>query len=282
VDRLPTALPAHKDPPPRVPQAHRSLPLGEVHLWSIELSVGEERLARAATCLSEVERERLEGILDPTRRDRLTLARAALRSIVGAYLGVEAARVPLYRDPLGRPRLGERKETALGERGPRARESTELAFSLSHSGSLAVVALARGGAVGVDIEHLTRRSREGLLRRALRPAEVEVVLSRPPEEREEAFLKHWTAKEAYGKALGVGLAWDPRRVSIDEALDAPAVRDPGDPEAAGRISLRGFSPREGVVGTVAAGGGGWRLVEPRGESLPAELEPGWITAPGDS
>jgi 4'-phosphopantetheinyl transferase len=81
-------------------------------------------------------------------------------------------------------------------------------FSVSHSGGLALVALAPADVlVGVDVEQVRRRANlDKLAARVLSPEELAQWRATPPAERLVAFLRQWTAKEAYLKALGLGIA----------------------------------------------------------------------------
>ena len=84
--------------------------------------------------------------------------------------------------------------------------STDLQFSISHSGTLAVVAISIGQRVGVDIEHVDRIDLP-------EPASVftleEQNWIRSDSQR---FLTLWTRKEAILKAEGKGLDRDLRKV----------------------------------------------------------------------
>jgi 4'-phosphopantetheinyl transferase len=206
-----------------------------VDLWTVDLNGDAAALARAEAVLEETERARAQRIVRPHGRERFTIARAALRTILGGYLRVPAAQVGLEREPSGKPSLTE---------------PAGLAFSLSHSHALAAIAVAARPQVGIDIEQLVRRPvPEAVWRRVLDARELACVLSVSPRQRDEAFLRHWTAKEAYVKAVGVGLA-GLRGVSIIEALGTPSI-------ASGAWSVQRFDPRPGVIGAVVVAGGPW-------------------------
>lgn len=169
------------------------------------------------------------------------LPRATLRRILAGYLGIGAEQVPLAIAPRGKPLLA-------GVNGP--------AFNLSHSGSLAVVAVCARETVGIDIERLRGRPREQLLARVLSPEEQEAVRACAPAERERAFLRHWTAKEACVKARGTGITDDLNALWIIDALERPAARGLGMED----LHLQRYDPREDMLGTVAVSGGPWRAV----------------------
>jgi 4'-phosphopantetheinyl transferase len=119
-------------------------------------------------------------------------------------------------------------------------------ISLSHGGGWIAVAASRAGRVGVDVEAV-RDVSPALARRCLSPAEVGWMESAPgARDRQERFLRLWTAKEAYLKAIGTGLGVDPRSFTLDCSSPAPRLRG-----AEGRRWLfRSGAPADGVCVTV--------------------------------
>lgn len=121
-----------------------------------------------------------------------------------------AALGQILADALGEP---EPPALKLGENGkPRlAVEPDRLAFNLSHSGGLALVALAPGGIdVGVDVERIKpRRDLARLAARWLPECDAAAVAAVPPAEQASVFYPAWTRHEARVKCTGVGLAGEP-------------------------------------------------------------------------
>lgn len=82
-----------------------------------------------------------------------------------------------------------------------------LRFSVSHADGLVACAFAWDRELGVDVERATRPvDVERLTRRFFPPAERARILSAPADQRSGRFWRQWTLKEAYVKALGLGLA----------------------------------------------------------------------------
>jgi 4'-phosphopantetheinyl transferase len=140
-----------------------------------------------------------------------TGARGALGRILAAALG-EVGSPALTHGPHGKPRLAIRPQ--------------RLSFNLSHSGGLALVAVAAGGVeIGIDVELI--RPRRDLLRLAARwlpAADATAIAAAPAEEREEVFYAAWTRFEARAKCTGAGLSGPPPG---PEVVALPLAIDPG-------------------------------------------------------
>jgi 4'-phosphopantetheinyl transferase len=133
----------------------------------------------------------------------------------------------------------------------------DLCFNLSHTSGMAVYAIGRRRAIGVDVEALDRRAPStGLIERALDSREAARVLRMGTEERTEAFLGYWTVKEAYAKATGVGLGLDFREIRVEGPAARPRLDLPG---GSGGWHVRRLRPRAGVIGALVADGGPWRM-----------------------
>lgn len=128
----------------------------------------------------------------PAGRLILAVSRTVLKHTAAAALQVPAERLDLACLPGGRPVL-----RGLG---------TDLQVSLAHTDELIVVGVSRAGAVGVDAEPATRRiSFDALRDHVCTAEEARLLTALPEEERTQAFLRLWTLKEAYAKALGHGM-----------------------------------------------------------------------------
>lgn len=165
----------------------------EIHVWSIDLD-DLDRGNDVAASLSAEEQARAERISPPAQRHRFIACRAAVRSILAGYLDRPAADVLIEQAAGGKPRLAS------------ADNPLDLRFNLTHSGPLAVLVVANGVEVGVDVEIVRPiRAFESMLARCLAPAEREAILQLPLASRDREFLRYWSHKEAYLKAVGEGI-----------------------------------------------------------------------------
>jgi len=179
------------DPQPR---ARRRLTVRWMHSASLPMS--------ASTILSPEERSRLNAF------DDADAARDYLAAHVAARWAV-AERLPIEPEQVRFARPAKHAKPSL--------PGTGLHFSLSHSRGLAVVVVSDIGPVGVDSEPLSRAHSERLFRRILADRELDDILlaSEPVTDR---FVSMWTRKEAVLKALGTGLAIDPKAVVVADRV----------------------------------------------------------------
>ena len=143
--------------------------------------------------------------------------------------------------------------------------ANRLAFNLSHSAGLAVIAIARAPEVGIDVEYIRARSDYAdIARHFFSAAELEYLIALPSHLYAEAFFSCWTKKEAYLKARGQGLAIPLNSFSVllptNGGLTAVDSYVPSKDRIPGNgWSLYTLRPAPGFAGALAIEGGGWRL-----------------------
>ncbi|XP_062196028.1 uncharacterized protein LOC133899106 isoform X2 [Phragmites australis] len=88
-----------------------------------------------------------------------------------------------------------------------------LHFNISHTSSLIACGIRMGTPIGIDIEEKKRKTAKSILslaRRYFTPSEVDYLAKIPdPDAQQKEFIKLWTLKEAYVKALGRGFSGAP-------------------------------------------------------------------------
>jgi 4'-phosphopantetheinyl transferase len=218
----------------RAPPGDLALLPGELHVWRIDLA--RARVDQAA--LSDEEQARAARFLLERDRRRFVASHAALRRILTRYLGPVA---PRFADgPHGKPFL----------------DGAALRFNLSHSGELALVAVADGREVGVDVEAVRELDLAGMARVSFSPRERAALFALPPDERLPAFFRCWTRKEAHLKATGFGLALPLDGFDVSLGPDEPArlVATRPDPDEARRFSLLHLDVGPGYAAAVEVAG----------------------------
>lgn len=165
----------------------------DIHVWPVHLVAPEDATSSLCSLLSADERSRAARIQHAETLQAFTLCRGVLRLLLGNYLGVDPASLEFTYTAFGKPVL-----VTAGN----------VSFNVSHSGTLALLAFANGLEIGIDIERMTAIEIETLAKRFFSGEECEELIALPPAERQRAFFRCWTRKEAYIKAIGTGMSTD--------------------------------------------------------------------------
>jgi 4'-phosphopantetheinyl transferase len=219
-------------------------PSPDLRVWRVELDVGAAGVDAALAELSADERQWADRLRQPAHRRQFVVTRSALRRVLGSALGVAPKAVTLATGEHGKPRL------ALDD----------LHFNLSHSGDLALIAVCRDHAVGVDVEQVGRGLSEldDIARLYFSSAEQAAYFALPPPERAQAFYRVWTRKEAVAKALGLGMSLP--GPSFDVSLAEPRLLRLGEDAGPAPWSVIDLDLPPTYVGAVAVQAIGVSLV----------------------
>ena len=97
-------------------------------------------------------------------------------------------------------------------------------FNLSHTQQVALLAVTLDKDVGIDIEHIDRKTDwKGICQRFFTKPEQEALFSLAESQQELAFYTLWTRKEAYMKVLGTGLSLSPTEFTLTVPPESPAL-----------------------------------------------------------
>ncbi len=168
----------------------RELPLNVVELWFAKLAPLNFSFQ---PFLSDVEMKRALGFRSDRDAARFITRHGILRQILAAYTGVSPSVLSFTCSQLGKPALDG---------------FCQIRFNMSHSGDLAIYAIARERDVGVDIEHRRQAPPEfpDIARLFFSDSEIAVLNATPADHKSDMFLNLWTQIEAKGKACGSGIA----------------------------------------------------------------------------
>jgi 4'-phosphopantetheinyl transferase len=138
------------------------------------------------------EQARWREIRPKERQWQYLQSRVLQRLVLGAYVDDDPRALAFTRDRWGRPSLADHDQ---------------LHFSLSHCASHVALAIGSDPVLGVDVETVVpvRPSFMRIARQFFHEADLAQVLECPEERRYSRFLELWTLKEAYLKALGLGM-----------------------------------------------------------------------------
>ena len=198
--------------------------------------------------LSPDEIERARRYQFDRDRRRFTLARASLRLLLSKYLRTKPEQIVFNYGKHGKPFLVD--------------PSSAIQFNVSHSEEMALIAVAHGREVGVDIEFLrSLTDQEQLLTTNFSSREVAAFRSLPSRQQQAAFFAGWTRKEAYLKARGDGLSIPLDSFTVSLGPDEPAalLEVQTDPQETARWSMKNLSVAAGYAAALVVEGEGWHV-----------------------
>jgi len=214
-------------------------PLGDhdVHIWTARLKATPSQFESLESTLSRDEHERAGRFHFERHRTAFVAARAALRGILGGYLGIAPREVQFGYGPQGKPGL------ATGD----------LQFNASHSGDVAVVGVTRRQRIGVDVEQRRELEYLALAEHFFALPEITELQSLAAGTLPDGFFNCWTRKEAYIKARGEGLycPLDQFDVSVTPGNPAMLLKSRMDEKEVSRWSFQDLLAGPGYAATLA-------------------------------
>jgi len=220
----------------------------QVDVWRVSISdFAPDSVRWMESILSAEEIKRADRFHFQADRHRFVVSHTSLRDILSRYL---------YRSP-------QDIEFATGEHGkPVIFPQSQLDFNLSHSGDFALIAIAQGRKVGVDVEkHRVDMEYEKIAQRFFSDKEKSELRELPDDQKITGFFNCWTRKEAYIKAHGLGLLLPLEDFDVLIAPNEPAVllATRPDSEEASRWTLLSLHVSSDHTGAVSIEGKGLEI-----------------------
>lgn len=179
-----------QDPLESLPQ----LVPGQLHLWRFSLNAQPETYRTHQSYLSSDELARADRLLDPQKQHDFTVGRSCLRQLLSNYLDLPPQKINFSYNSSGKPFIA-------------GKNSGQLAFNLSHSGSRAILAVTIAAEIGVDIEMVDPDLNfQSSASRYFTPVEIGELQDVATHRQRRQFYRIWTRKEAVLKMIGSGFS----------------------------------------------------------------------------
>jgi len=159
-----------------------------------------ERMEMWRVLLSTEEQRRADSLIADEHRQDYVAAHAGLRFLLGMHLKVLPSSIPIETAGGTKPALAA--VPISGGTG----SGSDLRFNLSHTRGAILIGIASSREIGVDVEwQRPMEDLDAMARSVMSDDELSLWMALRLEERMRSFYEVWTQKEAYLKAIGLGL-----------------------------------------------------------------------------
>jgi len=225
-----------------------------IDVWSAAASSGQP--GHLEQCcenwLTAEELQRADRFRVSTSRNQHVVGRGMTRKLLASFAAsapndinrssaIEPSQIVFAFTPYGKPYVV-------------APEPVMRPFNVAHTDSMVLFTHTPSGCIGVDVERISRKTDVALAERYFAKPEVQYVLDHiDPEKQLQAFLRVWTLKESFIKAIGTGLSMPLADFAFADIDDLrPKVRMLNPTLGSGdRWQFITFAPADGYVGAVA-------------------------------
>ena len=159
--------------------------------------------------ISNAEKIRKQKFNDAEQAANWATSRGKLRKILSKYTGTSAANLRFGTSDYGKPEL-------IGH------QLLGLDFNISHAWPFSALVVSTACRVGVDLEELQELSQDEMDWPLSQRERADLAKS-PPTERVDAFFRYWTLKEAFIKAIGLGVSFPLHNFDISPISEPPSV-----------------------------------------------------------
>ncbi len=177
------------------PQLFPSLQPRTVDIWWVASGLDRSYQPSLFECLSSAERDRAARFRFEKDRWSYQVSHAWKRRILGRYLDRDPAALAFATGEWGKPELASPEDHGIR-------------FNLSHSKGVTLIAVAPKLDLGVDVEELQNAERMEPIFQRFGATEEKAALAPDLNERDlgRMLTAWWVGKEAYIKAVGMGLS----------------------------------------------------------------------------
>lgn len=174
----------------------------EIHIWHAHWPSFKCKTDYLSGLLTKTELEKSSRFKFALDRERSIITRGILRILLGKYLNEDPAALEIIKNSHGKPYLGKHNS---------------LKFNISDSGNMALFGFVKDHEIGVDIEQLRSDiDIPDIAERFFSKKEAGTIKAiSEPQKKSRAFFNCWSRKEAFIKAIGLGLFYGLDKFTVD-------------------------------------------------------------------
>ena len=185
---------------------------GTIQIWHGDIAAEDAHYQSYWRVLDAAEQAHALRIKNDLQRKRYVEVHGRLRNVLAQTLNEPPEKIRINKAEHGKPYLTD---------------NPELAFNLSHSASVIVIAIGWNCRLGVDVETCKPRANlAGLVDKCFAEEEAAYWRTLPEHQKTPEFYRFWTRKEAFVKATGRGIGLGLNRCVINPENPAEFLRVP--------------------------------------------------------
>jgi len=214
------------------------LGINEVELWHGKVMAEDADYHAYWRVLDEAEQTQAQKFKNELLHKRYVEIHGRLRNRLADLLNQSPEKISIKKAAQGKPYLAD---------------YPELAFNLSHSADRVLIAMSWNCQLGVDIELCKPRLNvSGLVNKCFAEEEIASWNQLPETQKNQAFYRYWTRKEAFVKATGYGITLGLNQCVINPENPTAFLRIPALCGDASAWYVLDIELGEGVCGAIVA------------------------------
>jgi len=141
--------------------------------------------------LNSSEQKRANKFYFEIDKKRFVITRALLKRYLGDYNRLEPKNIDFTLNAYGKPLM----------------DNQPFYFNVAHSEKRGLIGITQIAEIGVDVEHFRQNTDlDAIAKRFFSTLEYDAFCALPQHEHKQGFFNAWTRKEAFIKAVGMGLS----------------------------------------------------------------------------
>ena len=214
------------------------LGINEVEIWHGKVTAEDAYYQAYWNVLDEAEQTQARKFKNALLHKRYVEVHGRLRNTLAQMLKQPPEKISIKKAGHGKPYLADHPE---------------LAFNISHSVDRLMIAIGRNSQLGVDIEICKERfNLSGLVDKCFAEEEASYWTKLPETQKNQAFYRFWTRKEAFVKATGHGIALGLNECVINPENPTEFLRIPDLCGQASAWHLQDIDLEKGICGALVA------------------------------
>jgi len=183
-----------------------------IQIWHGDIAAEDAHYQSYWRVLDAAEQAHADVIKNDLLRKRYMEVHGRLRNVLAQILNEQPEKIRISKTEHGKPYLAD---------------NPQLAFNLSHSASVMVIAVGWSCQLGVDVETCKPRANlAGLVDKCFAEEEAAYWRMLPEHQKTREFYRFWTRKEAFVKATGRGIGLGLSHCVINPENPAEFLRVP--------------------------------------------------------